>query len=495
MGGKNGANMANSGEKIDMLHASLRHLSEDVRFNFGPMRQDWGRVGGEKYNILLVQFCRTIRELAKSCCVRWYGGRYWLFTGRCYEDIDVSVVEQSYQLLLEDLFIVPMLGKPSVRRDNFVSVIRQYNLLVPRRDLVAFSNGVVDFSSKSPVLMPFSETHHVVRERPYPYNPIASCPKWEAFLSEVLPDVSSREILQMYLGLGISGRLSNAPKLELCLLLVGSGSNGKSVIYDVMCGIFGSDMISKMDYADLTAEGDEGMRGRFPIRDAIFNWSSDSDSRKFGRRNTGMFKRLVSGEAVPVRELGHNVSEVSTLPYLIFNFNELPFPEDASLGFIRRLQYVSFDVVIPPSRQNPDLASEIIEEEASGVLNWLYSGVLKLRDRKYVFPRSAGSERQLLLSMLSGRPVACWVRAHGLSGDPRTDSESFEWVPTTELYVLFSSFCEANDIECPTSNSFGRAMSGLRFAKRRMSGSYHYRVYGDVKSLSSPVVVSSFGVC
>lgn len=74
------------------------------------------------------------------------------------------------------------------------------------------------------------------------------------------------------------------------------------------------------------------MRGRFPIRNAIFNWSMDSDAKKFGRGDNGMFKRLVSGEPVPMRELGKNILETRRLPYMIFNMNELPFSEDASFS-------------------------------------------------------------------------------------------------------------------------------------------------------------------
>src|SRR3712207_9395295 len=96
-------------------------------------------------------------------------------------------------------------------------------------------------------------------------------------------------------------------KIELCLLLVGGGANGKSVIFEVMRALYGKDRISYMDYDALTADGDEGMRGRYPIRNAIFNWSSDSTPKKFGRKNTGVFKRLVSGEPVAYRKLGPDI--------------------------------------------------------------------------------------------------------------------------------------------------------------------------------------------
>src|SRR3712207_6220951 len=129
-------------------------------------------------------------------------------------------------------------------------------------------------------------------------------------------------------------------------------------------------------------------RGRYPIRNAIFNWSSDSTPKKFGRKNTGVFKRLVSGEPVAYRKLGQDIMDIGTVPYLIFNLNELPYPDDSSLGLIRRLQFVSFDVTIPKERQNPELASILIKNEISGIFNWVLRGTNELWRRFFKFPRS-----------------------------------------------------------------------------------------------------------
>lgn len=237
-----------------------------------------------------------------------------------------------------------------------------------------------------------------------------------------------------------------------------------------------------MDYADLTADGDEGMRGRYPIRNAIFNWSSDSDPKKFGKKNTGMFKRLVSGEPVPMRKLGKDILEGNSIPYLIFNLNELPFPDDASLGFIRRLQYVSFDVTISKERQDPELASKIIREELSGVFNWIFRGAMELRKRKYRFPAAEGSRRQLLISLLGSNPVYAWIRAYGMRYSPEARGEISEWLLAKDLYERFVEFCKANDVEdreIPTIQKFGRDMSEkYRFFKKRSQGGMTYQVYG-----------------
>lgn len=500
--------MERSGVMIDVLHNQLLELAKDQKYNLGALRGDWGHTNGERYNILLVQFCRTVRELAKDCPVKYCNRSFYMFNGKIYEVVDVSVIEQAYQLLLEDLFIAPMLSRPGIRRDNFIDVIRQYNTLNPQPYIVAFANGVVDFGlNKNPMVMPFSPEYHVTYYHPYDYDPKAKCDRWMNFINEVLPDRTSRLILQMFLGLGLTQRCSaynaaegkSAGKVELCLLLVGAGANGKSVIFDVACNLFGRERISKMDYADLTADGDEGLRGRFPIRNAIFNWSSDSDPRKFGRKNTGIFKRIVSGEAVPMRELGKNVTELSTLPYLIFNLNELPLSEDATLGFIRRLQYISFDVTIPKEKQDPNLASKIVREEMSGVFNWVFRGMLELKRRHYQFPPSKGGTRQLVLSLLESSPVVAWIRAYGLRAEPEAKGEQAVWMQSGFLYESMKTFCEDNNVDeemLPSTQKFGHRMRAGHFLKTRDRDGYKYKIYGACEEdLKEHIIVnnSDFG--
>lgn len=481
-----------NGVAIDTLHSQMLELSRSSKYGLDRFRCDWGRANSERYNGLKTDFCRSVRMLAKDVPVKYYQGSYYMFNGKIYEVVPSMVVEQCYQLLLSDLYIAPMMFVTSIRNECFMRVIQSYNILRPSFDIVAFENGVVDFGLglTSPNVMPFSPEYHVTYYHPYEFNPRAKCDRFMNFIKEVLPDKTSRLILQMFLGLGLIQRGAaynpyegkESSKIELCLLLIGGGSNGKSVIFDIACSLFGKDRISKMDYADLTADGDEGMRGRFPIRNAIFNWSSDSDPKKFGRKNTGMFKRLVSGEPVPMRELGRNVLEANTIPYLIFNLNDLPLTDDASLGFIRRLQYVSFDVTIPKERQDPELAIKIIRTELSGVFNWVLRGAMELRKRKYRFPAASGSIMQLLKGLLGSQPIHAWIRAYGMRNFAETKGESYNWFKSGDLYSSFVAFCKDNgldDEEIPTPQKFGRDMWNKHsFMRSRKAEGMSYKIYG-----------------
>lgn len=482
-----------NGIAIDTLHEQLLVLSRDSKYGFDKYRCDWGKANSDRYNALKIEFGRSMRLLARNCPVKYFegDGMFYMFNGMIYEPVQRIVLEQAYQILLSDLYIAPVAFNATIRNENFINVIRSYNILRPTFDIVAFSNGVVDFGTglQNPGVMPFSPDYHVTYYHPYEYNPKAKCNRWLNFLHEVLPDRTSRMILQMFLGLGLvqRGTAYNADgksssKIELCLLLVGNGANGKSVVFDVACELFGREKVSKMDYAELTADGDEGMRGRYPIRNAIFNWSSDSDPKKFGKKNTGMFKRLVSGEPVPIRGLKQNVFDINAIPYLIFNLNALPLSDDTSLGFIRRLQYVSFDVTIPKDRQDPELAAKIVRSELSGVFNWVLRGALELKKRKYRFPAAEGSRKQMLKSLLGCQPVVAWAKAYGLRQFAGAKGEIFNWFPSAMLYESLVAFCRDNEVpeeSIPTIQYFGRAMwDKLGFERKRAISGKVYKVYG-----------------
>lgn len=492
------------GEIINLIFHQLSELSLQPETKMLGLGIGWGRVGSEDYDKKKIQFSEGMRNLAKNGCVKYWNGTYYVFTGKIYEPVDVETISMAITLFLEHMGIAAMIGKSGVAKSYFLDPVKFFNPLRPRFDLQAFENGVVDFSVPAhPMLMPFSSDHPVIHYNPFKFNAKASCPKWMHFLYEVLPDKKQRTILQMFLGLGLiqrgeafdsnNSRYNNG-KVELCLLLIGQGANGKSVIFEVAMALFGRDRVSKMDYANLTADGDEGMRGRYPIRNAIFNWSSDTDAKKFGKKNTGMFKRIVSGEPVPMRKLGSDVMEAGQIPYLIFNLNELPKPEDNTLGFVRRLQYISFDVVIPKDRQNPELANILIREEMSGIFNWVLRGTNEIRARKFRFPTSTGSRYQVLKTLLGSAPVLAWVKAYGIRNEKAATKELSEWITTATLYQSFKQFCEDNDVEqeaIPKMGSFSRVMwDKCNFHKKRKSEGAAFEIFGiDTEGLMKRLVL------
>lgn len=478
---------------IDAIYAGILNIANNHEYGFMKYGMPWGRKGSKDYNETFLSFVQDLRRLAKVCGLSYHDGMYYYFNGRIYEQCGKEIVRTAYDMFIEYYHVVAMMGNNVAFQHYFLDTIKYYCELDIRNDIVAFSNGVLDLETLQ--FDAFSPRYHVTWYHNYPYNPKAKCPKWISFLHEVLPDKTDRSVLQMFLGLGLIqrgsiynvGDVSVGAKVELCLILIGSGANGKSVIYQTATGLFGKSKISSVDYDELTAQGDEGMRARRMLRDCIFNWSSDSDAKTFGRKRSGIFKRIVSGEPILDRKLGEDIKQNCDMPYLIFNINELPKPDDSSLGFLRRLQFIAFDVTIPKERQNKRLAQELVSEY-SGIFNWVVRGSREIRRKRFAFPSTNGQRRKAMLTQLYVDPVSAWKNVYNVRPTISYEDEECFRASSTFLTKCITEFCKENCVDPPSNIKIGYALRKLGFEKRHAASGSEYLLYGTTEQdLSFPV--------
>lgn len=493
----------NDSKVIDQIYGSIVRISGEEAYTFGLLKSHWGFKSGDSYQKNTLMMMKNIRMLAKATPVLYGNGCYWLFDGKIYVPIREELIIEAFYMLIEHLEIIAAI-RSKVYSDAYVKNIRYYNIMVQSRNLIAFDNGVLDISpilrGHKPIFHEeFSPRFHVTYYHPYKYDETARCTKWMNFLHEVLPDKNSRVILQMFLGLGLidseeiylpyEGK--DAARVELCLLLIGPGGNGKSVVYRTARGIYGAERISELNYEALTSGGDEGMRNRLMLRGKIFNWNSDEDSRSFGKKNPATFKKIVSGEPVLERKIGGNVTSNDNLPYLVFHLNELPYPDDQSLGFIRRLQFISFDVTIPKERQNPHLAQDLVTNYP-GIFNWIVRGAQDLVRRKFTFPSSEGHHRQILLTQLKSNATLAWVNAYGLRYQPNANQENYAWINAKDILASVEAFCQDNYAEVPSKQKIGHTLKSLGFVKQRRAEGIEYMVYGaNEERISRPFIIQN----
>lgn len=494
------------GQLIDKLVSDMYKKAIDAKYEFAQFAVPWGPKISDTYYNKKKAFDIRLCEFAKACGIMSLNKSYYYFNGKIYEKVSEGAVSLAYDQLMMKLGIAnDYATSVKVRRDKFLNIILFYNQLHVRNDVVAFSNRVVDLryakGSDFGGTYKFDPKWHVVDYHDYPYLPEAKCPKFMRFLDEVLPDKRSRDILQMFLGLGLVqtseafDKTTGGPRgtVELCLVLLGSGANGKSVLFNIMCALFGKQHITSVDYETMTAEGDEGMRGRATIRSALFNWSSDSDAKKFAQKNTHIFKRIISGEPFQYRLLGQDIMESHSCPYLIFSLNSLPSNiSDNSRGMLRRLQFVNFDITIPRYQQNPNLAYEIIQTDLPGIFNWVLRGARELRRRKFQFPPSDASLKAKVRALMPTNPVVAWTLAYGIRSEQLAPTENGFLYPTELMYECYKKFCENNDEEVMSSNKFGRVLTSLNFEKKRRKDGVYIITYGITEQkLRTPMLIDA----
>lgn len=213
-------------------------------------------------------------------------------------------------------------------------------------------------------------------ELPYQYDPAATCPRFQQFLDEVIPgDIQA--VVQEFVGCC----LDNGLKLEKALICVGTGSNGKSVFFEVITYVLGEENVTNFNINSLC---EDKSSTRIMIENKLLNYSSDFNGKIW---SNGIFKQLVSGEPVEAKRLYSDPEIIRNYARLAFNTNAMPTSSDTSAGFRRRLLPVYFDVKISPDKADPMLAKNL-KSEAPGILNWAIEGLKRYVANGYKLSKS-----------------------------------------------------------------------------------------------------------
>ena len=275
---------------------------------------------------------------------------------------------------------------------------------------------------------------------PFSYEEGAECPLWQDFLDRVLPDAGCQRVLQEFVANALVG---GAVKLDVMLLLKGSGSNGKSVLLDVLGALAGRENVSNISLSDLTND----MQVRHGFEHKLLNTSSESESKW----NAAVLKQLTSHEPVTVKWLYRNTYEMEDYGYLIAAVNEMPRAE-ATNAFFRRLKILPFDVTISHEEADPELA-EKLKGQLAGILNWFLQGLPELLRRKKLSScEVCDGELQNYRGMTD---LVYWFVEECCQ---RAD----KWETGTNLFNRFGQFCQENAlISRLSSRRFYERLKGL----------------------------------
>ncbi|EKT3966988.1 hypothetical protein NTJ12_002065 [Flavobacterium psychrophilum] len=200
----------------------------------------------------------------------------------------------------------------------------------------------------------------------FDYDPNAKAPMFQKFLNEVLPDLDSQKVILEYCGYIFTKNL----KLEKILTLYGTGSNGKSVFFEILTALLGDANVS---YFPMEKICDDLGYHRAKLASKLLNYSNE-----IGRKiDIQMFKRVASGEPVEARLPFKEPMVVTNYCKFIINANKLPEVEHSD-GFFRRQLILNFSKKIEESARDIFLSKKIIASELSGVFNEILKGMSRL---------------------------------------------------------------------------------------------------------------------
>lgn len=333
---------------------------------------------------------------------------------------------------------------------------------------VGFSNGVWDFRDVSfPQYHSFGERCEITSVLPYPYLEGADCPRWKHFLKEMLDD-KQIEMLQRFLGLGVYPRKLLPYKIENSLWLIGPGGNGKSVISEVVTGVYGRENIGNIDLMGLIKGGDERSWNLAHIEGRLFNYCTEIQADDI-TKYADQFKSLCSGEPQMARRLRENIHTMTDVPYLIFNMNRKPRFDNQDFASERRLLYIVFRRAVRKEDMNPHLAAELLEE-LPGIRNWMLEGFRKMMHENYKFTATEQSIQESEEYLIENdQTVAYFLRKNEMRAYmyTREDASHRYAIQASIFYEQYVAFTEANGMQACNMKKFGMELGRLQYRKTR----------------------------
>jgi len=384
------------------------------------------------------------------------GAYVYVYNSNYWSSIDNEELQSFLGNAAEKMGIMPYESRQYSFRDMLSKQFMETSYLkkLPTNGRVSINllNGTFDVTDKGEMkLRSFDRQDFLTYQLVFNFDKDAEAPIFKNFLNEILPDPDSQKILAEFLGYVFTKNL----KLEKALILYGTGANGKSVIFDIIMALLGSDNVSSYSMTDLC--NDNGYH-RAMIEHKLLNWPSEIG----GKTVSDTFKKLASGEPISARLPYGEPYIIDSYAKMAFNANVLPKEVEQTNAFFRRFLIIPFSVTIPEERQDKELSKRIIESELAGVFNWVLDGLKRLLAQR-AFSQCDAVERELSLYRKESDTVQLF-----LEDENYKQVNEFK-IPLKDLYSEFRSFCNTNGYMAVANKEFARRLRSIGFILDRQS--------------------------
>jgi putative DNA primase/helicase len=327
----------------------------------------------------------------------------------------------------------------------------------------------------------------ITKISPVDYEPGALCPDYDKFIARVQPSEAMRIFLHQWLGLSLTGDVSE----QKLAFLYGKGSNGKSVLVDAVSYVAG-DYGETVPIETFLDHGKSRNAGQATPDLAILpgvRMLRTSEPEKNSRLAEAMVKLVTGGEPIQARHLNRDFFKFYPQFKLTISGNYRPIISGADEGIWRRLRLVPFNVFIPKEERDIRLA-EKLRAEASGILNRLLDGLRLWCDKGLIEPevvtmataeyRSASDPLGRFLSM-------CVVESPG------------DRVQSSVLYAVFEAWCKSSGETAWKQKGFSLAMEERGYKRKHSDVTWFVDVkliryvHDFVDSAGDPIKIGADG--
>ncbi len=433
-------------------------LSGMMYGNDGGVPRDQGK-NGPLLDPDSVGFTRALADTitAEEHFARDAGGKLWHYSDGVYRQHGERAIKVKVKTLLEEW---AESKKWNTNRANevveYIRVDAPELWDKPPDNLVNVQNGILDLGNGE--LLVHTPTFLSPVQLPVSYDPEATCPGWERFVSEVFPEDARNLAWEM-----VGWLITPDTSIQKAILLLGEGANGKSTFLRAVENLIGRRNTANLPMQKIEADRFAAAR----LVGKLANICPDLPSQHLA--STSTFKAITGGDPINAEYKYHDSFDVVPYARLVFSANHPPRSGDASHAFYRRWVVIPFDRTFEPNEQRTsrDLDAELADpRELSGVLNKAIPAWRDLKSRG--FTETESMRRALEEFRDTTDPLSVWL-------DRNTTEHADAAVSKDVLRRAYAGYCEEKGIPRPSNKALDGA---VRRAKRHLGESQ--RIYNGV---------------
>lgn len=268
---------------------------------------------------------------------------------------------------------------------------------------------------------------------PVTYDQSAYCADLDKMLNRVF--LGDREVIDLFEEM-IGYCLIKSNRYQKAFIMIGSGSNGKSTILDLI-----EEFLGAANYSSLPLEQVTDRFNKAELEHKLANIGDDIDNVAI--KDSGTLKKMISGESITVERKGERPFKFRPYAKHIYSANAIPRSFDKSEGFYRRWIFIPFNATFSPDDPDydPMIFDKITTDQAlSYLLNLALKGARRLM-KQGRFTQPASVANALDAYRIENSTTLSWIQDKGI------DAEYLLANSTDKIYSDFSDWCKTSGVK------------------------------------------------
>lgn len=275
------------------------------------------------------------------------------------------------------------------------------------------------------------------------------------YLDSSLPDEDDQQTFWQYLGYC----MTTDTRFQKFLMIKGKGGTGKSIAIALIQHIVGTENYSSISLQDLNKRFyATGLFGK--------QLNACADIPCTAMQNVDILKKAVGEDTLLYEKKGQDPTQFRSYAKLLFSANEMPLNlDDKTNAYYRRLLVLDMNHLVSVSKKDAMLKEKIYKETDYAI----HMGVAALK-QLYIdnyFCESLHSQECIQELYRSADSVKAFL-------DEKICQQKETKLKRSELYQLYTKFCEENDRQAHGKSVFFRIMSDKGYILKRDCNGFYY---------------------